>query len=600
MVDPMKQYQISKTTAALLVSLFISSLANAATFAELDLTVGMSVNSSGTKYHKTGTVKCNPAGRNPDREHFDGGLKPISSTEGNGTYAEASKTVSYDLRTNYADAHWMNPRNFTVSIKNETAQDGSVAEITLTDRQKLSQSDTNRGTCSHTDWVAKANKDLLNGKIRVGYVMPPNTWAVRVKRTKAVGVFGRQLTNAKSSALASMMGLLNLEKDPRVVNEEFVAWAEPGSKIYQEFAFDNLNEGGEVNGTYSVKFTPIAEIGSGDTSQTLLKSLVEKTELALRADPKSFVGFVDLAVGLLANPTKLKAMTSDSKTTAVYKLTNSLSQIANQPLDAKGFWDVRAAASILAFEISLSLLDDFSPYCDVQAVNLPFSGTMNVSGMRLAYMYLSRAQSRLENYRFSQYSAYLDQLVSYQQANLTYAKVRTDAKRLRDMKKAYELLQNSVGEITPFAAALSEIKYVLSKFKSVGAGESTTENLVKDLSALAGVEDAFIRDFILRLRDFKASNTSVVQADDLRDRLNAIVESQQRVVEMLDNNVRFLSIDGDTDQSSFTGMIQTLISNNIAVFEKPLQWSTLERIRSVYKKADRVEATVTQAKKCLL
>lgn len=588
---------------------FFALNASAQTFVETDLEVGISVRASGTRHHRVGTFNCNPLGRNPEVEHFNVGPSAGTSKVGNARVEDASKTLSYPITINYADAHWITARLLNVGVSNSTDSRGNRnVTVTLKDSIKKEQGNTNHGDCSNTNWIAKTEKDTLNGSIRIGYKMPPHVWAVKVTRSERTGSFAR-------AEDAGIVNNLNPQADPRRVGESFVVWAVPGTEIYQDVKFKNLVTGDGASGKISLVFEPVVFNSISSTSDptdesptrlisgnatTILKTL--NTAIAnYRRNSKTADTLFKTLISLAAHPDVLMDVVTNNPTHAINRLASDLAQIANAGRIGNMAQDVQFAAAILGFEVGLRVLEDVAPYCDTYSTELLITGQkVNVSGMRLAYAYLSRALARIENYRFSHYKAYLDQLHEYEKAGLRYSEVRNDPKKLKQMQMAYRALQASLVGITPFKAALNELNFVLSKFKAVGASKSSTDTIRAYLTELAGHEETFVTDFVYRLRAFKPSNNDFVKVQDLRERLDLIVDKQEELITLMKTNIRFLSLENNADTTSFVAMMERVIAENIAIFQKPLLWNDFEAIRKSYLNSEKVNAVLQQAGKCLM
>lgn len=585
--------------------------AEAQTFVQTDLEVGISVRASGVRHHKTGTVDCNPFGRSPDVEHFNAGPQAGKSKASNARVEDASKTLSYPITINYADAHWIRARVLNVDIQNTTDNEGrKTVSVTLNDSIKKTQNNTNRGDCSHTNWVAKSEKDVLNGNIRIGYTMPPHVWAVKVTRVERTGSFA-------SAEDSGVVNNLNPQADPHRVGKPFIVWAIPGTDIYHEVKFKNLTTGDGASGTLTVVFEPVAqdylsdgirdrseirptriETGNAGKLLTILNAAIRN----YNRNPVTADTLFKNLVSLVARPDVLKDLATNNPTYAINQLALDLAQIANAGRIGNMAQDVQFAAAILGFEVGLRLLEDVAPYCDTHTIELFTTGEkVTTSGLRMAHAYLSRAMSRIENYRFSHYKAYLDQLSEYERAGLSYSDVRNDSKKLKQLQTALKALQTAIGsKITPFGAALNDLNFILSKFKAVGASKSSTDMIRSYLVELSKEEHAFISDFVYRLRAFRPGNNNVVQVQDLQDRLDAIIEKQEELLFLMKTNVRFLSLDNNADTTSFTAMMERVIAENIAIFEKPLLWNDFEEIRKSYLNSDKVTSVLQQASKCLM
>lgn len=434
--------------------------------------------------------------------------------------------------------------------------------------------------------------------------MPANTWAVKVVRHDGLGV----LNTLNNDTPSRIVNALNAELDPAVSRSEFTVWAKPESDIYQEFLFNNANFGSEADGSFSIDFIPV---GKGELTERQINDLKSQMSVILNGpssvssqlNPNNIFGaFTDTAISFINNPQGTKTIAAGLSTKEIYLLIDDLRKVAHSSDLSAGVWDARAAASILSFELSLLLLNDLGPYCSTMEVHLPYTDkTVNTLGLRMAHLYLARALSRVENYRFSQYREFLDQMSRYQNAGLSYSAVRTDPAKMQQMRDAYNILKAVAGDgITPFGAALTEVKFVLSKFKSIGAGQATTDEILTLLSGLSEVEDKFVQDFVLKLREFKSNNHNKVDVTDLKERVARIEREQQQVLHLMRHNVRFLSLGEGADTSSFVSMMQNLISNNVSIFRKPLQFAVFESIRAAYVNNESVNQTLKQAEQCIM
>ena len=591
-------------------AILLSSLGASTTFAQayvdLGIQVGMQVSASGIKKHKTGTVNCNPFGRSPNREPLNWGPLDFINAAGNGRY-EKSATAVYPVDTVWAGHSWR-PRTLSVKITQEQEKSGAtVMTIELVDQQSNSTSATDRGDCHTSDWQAIASKDLLNGKIEIGYKMPKSVWAVSVTRLERTGVFqsperSQSQQKAPVESATAFNNMLNKHMDPRVINSEFIAWGMPESDVSQVIEFSAFVAGQPVSGRYKIRFMPMVSSISAEQSKSLLEKTNELIEGAYpQKEDKEFARkMTSHVVSLVADQNKLQQFSDEISTQDLYALIGKLNKLMNQAVAKSQFWHIKASAAILNYELSLRLLQTFGPFCETREVDLPLLGKrVTVSGLRMAFLYLARAQARVEKYKFSTYEAMIDQLLEFSKKGLTYSAVSNNADTMAKLRKSYEILQNAAGSgVTPFAAALDEVQFILTQFKSVGAGEATTATIKANLTELGGIEKQFVTDFVLRLKQFRANNQSAVDVSDLKTRLDKIVEMQAEIAHLMQHNVRFLSLDDSNSTDNVISMILDLISNNVRLFTEPLE-NSFEPIRAAYNKVQDPTKIVERAQRCL-
>ncbi|NUM41038.1 MAG: hypothetical protein HUU45_05320 [Leptospiraceae bacterium] len=494
-----------------------------------------------------------------------------------------------------------NIRTVVLSLNSSVTGLSETVQLKLTDSYPPIHERYYSWKCGHTNLVVRQSRGTVAGLIKVEYTVPENVWAIRIDRNGS-GQLSR--TNMKE-----VKGVLNENYD-RALSATEVFWVKPGSKITQEIAVPENVPGNDDLGTATITFSPVAadlsDAARIDKAITFLRSQYRTFDRNLTPAEleKEAIKFIEYASGLLLHRETFFSVGTRLRSQDLAMISKSLFSMANGVHKNVGLGlAVKTAAALASYEVAMKLLTDLSVYCDKVDVYLPISDkTVKVSGLRAASFWLSRGLLTIKNYDFKQYESFLGMLVQLESSRFTYAQVRQDKESMRKIQKTYDLLTEAIDVgASPFGIALKDVEKTLIKFNTIGSAGNDTTMLMKNLADLNGMESAFVLEFFKSLRQFVKGSDDIVVATPFANQLKQIIAAQSKVTNDMSNNIRLLSTEKVEDSNSVMRMAVDMLSNQIAIFELPLEGvQYFEKVRSEYLSNNDRSQTISKVRKCVM
>lgn len=548
-----------------------------------------------------------------NEEHFRHSLDCYRDGKGKQTHLIGTKTLILEgghKRGNLGVHKWSSsitspfPRKIrdvvlTTNLKNDGIND--KIEIKLEDIYGFSDAQYKSSQCGHTDGLARPFQAQIEGRIRIHYTVPENVWALRIERQ------GQGLLHNMN--MKSIEGVLNAGYDKTISSSE-IFWVKPGSQITQEISFPEAVPGNNNIGRAEIHFKPVTAVMSQANSAKDRISFLKKHSLeglknsSIQNDNEKSIDFINSAMSILLYPAQFSSILEKLPTQDLINLSNDLFTTANEiyPSAHLGL-PLKTAAALASYEVSMKLLNDLSAYCDIVDVHLPFKNkNIQVFGLRAAGFWLTRGLSSLKNYRFTEYQAFVDQLVALEFAGTTYADVNNDPKTMKQIQDAYDFLTETIDVGgSPFKIALKDVQRTLKKFGSISSSNEDTEHLISSLKEMDKLESKFVRSFFESLDSFTEKSPNVVQGKIFDQQLNHIRKMQNLLSNDMSRTIRLLSIEGNEDSNSVMNVMLGLLSHQVAIFEKPLNdVPYFENIRREYfTNKDRMK-TIKKVQNCVL
>ncbi|HEY1080058.1 MAG TPA: hypothetical protein VGE46_08165, partial [Bdellovibrio sp.] len=151
---------------------------------------------------------------------------------------------------------------------------------------------------------------------------------------------------------------------------------------------------------------------------------------------------------------------------------------------------------------------------------------------------------------------------------------------------------------SPFRAALKDLQRNLKQFGAIGSNDVDTEALVKSLNELSRTEEKFVRELFASMEAFDVDSREIVKGQDFLNQLKVLKDAQNKIADNMENNIRLLSA-GGADSGAVMNTMHTLLSNQIAVFDKELKIDYFETLRSEYFRNNGRIGTIEKSKMCV-
>lgn len=565
-------------------------------FVSLELNVGAEYTGKIRVDHKDIFMKC------------DGGPAEVSevppdavySSSGNGFFTSNANRM-YSVNRHIVNQSYFNSRNFNVVInfsERTNATDKSyVAEIDISDSRKFKEDFRHDGECDEVKYYMEATRDLINGTIKVGYVMPANTWAVIIKRERLDG----DLNFGNSSGFFN--GAINASLTEVGLNQEVVVWGKPNSQVYDQLTLPSVL-GRPITGKYRMVFTPlvdqqilnVAAENIGEKFESPLNRNVLGSTQSLNANR-----FVKAGLTLLSSPQRLRYIVDELGLVRSYELIKKLRTTMSSGSSLEWAWEAKATATLLSTELAFLILEDFKPFCTNQSLYLPYrQETTNVLGLKVAYFYLSKAAIRVSLANFEHIHSLLNKLQDLSKESKSYAQVKASATEFKQIKDATAKVINfSDLSETPFTQALTELEYILSKFKSFGGGKTATAQIHEDLKALVNIEQGFTTDLYKNLKRFTAKDPQTIDVKDLVERINIIQERKNSFTSTLKATLPSFTLVASEGPQDFLDPIYGLLTMSLRLLNGELK-NEFESFRKAYVVKDRFDSVISTTRNCVV
>lgn len=526
-----------------------------------NLTIGIHVSGQGWE-KKKGKGKC-------------GRTRAKKSAKSYGPSEWKKETGLVTIAENSEPVFELNPaRKFKIKYVTTPIQGGTRLDVDFEDSVNESWESHRNGDCKEQFMDFRAERDYLTGSLIVGYKMPPNTWVVKMKRTRyADGV----LVAGKSEG-RNMVNAFNGHLDRGLLNQEYLVWAAPGSEVYQEFKFDRESSGKGIKGGFTVEFLKM----DPPSKKRMPISMAALKELALEFRTRPEPSDIPLLAALIGDDAKLAQMADSSTVHEIHDTIVALNAVTASGAAEAEAWHKKTGAMILAHKLALRLLREVAPYCKMEEVQLPSTGKKaSVLALKLASFLISRSKARLSSQHFEHYKAFLEGLKKFELEGLTYSDVRNNPELFGQVRKSYDILRNTADlDISPLSGSLRDLQFIRDRFPSVGPKEASLDRVLEQMKKARANEEVFNQSFMQYLRGFNPRNTAKVDAKGFRQSLEQFEIAQLETLAIIEEHYRFVQLGSPTEVNTFIGMMTELIAHNVELFTEQVE--NFEGIRAYF------------------
>jgi hypothetical protein len=603
-------------TKLLALALLCPALAHAQEASvRVQITPTVEYDSRQTTFHDGGSMRCHPEWSGGRSEPFEPLRQKAESSENFELLQSDVRTISLSGNV-YGKGHYdLRRLRFQTDIQQPIDPYAArYFRLNISDWTFDTIDGDDSFDCGHTRYSALFARSILNGEISFAYKMPKGVWVVKVRQDSS-----DHLSLVKEDAV---IGALRVGRGLKP--NEILVWAKPGSTLEFKYRFHDFAPGKSVKGDARLGIQPLIEstlpdqMYSGIGKMISIQDAPEALAASAKLNTKNDAVFLALNAPM-TNEEKLLALLSRivaSKTVREQMIkanrTEALNDFISRDLASFVYGaeaealsaDIKAMASFAAYALSVDLLRDTAPYCSMTDVETPVAGrTISVRGVKLAWYYLSQAYARIKYYNFENYRAIFSEIAAYERTGLTYSEVMRDPTKRSNLQRAYKALTAMDLSKMPFSAALTDVQFILKKFKTVASSETDMNRILADLTSLAKEERPFVRATMDRFMQFNESNQEKVVIADLIQKLDSIVARQDRVQSDLKDRVRFLSFD-ESSVSELASFLSQLITRNIEILQTPLSIKDVvqvdfDKLREAFITENNVDPLISTVQECM-
>jgi hypothetical protein len=429
-------------------------------------------------------------------------------------------------------------------------------------------------SCKFKRWNMAYSSPTIEGEIEVIYKVPNDVWILRVNRSVTEGLF--QLTNIESIDHRGFKNSLNPFMDDSLPNEDVYVWVTPGSVISQKYIFTDSKKNTQLpfNGSLNIKIYKYISnnsvFGEDEAFDFILNDL--KNMSLLVSNEKEAIDFSLKLANIFNNKDILIHLINKLSIFDLEVLFGWLSVLRDYPRLDNYQGHVRIAATILAFELSKTYLNNFGPFCKKASVIFPYKDQkINVSWLSLTNYYVLKSMDRIENYNVDSIAEFINILSKFEQDGYTYSDIRNNPIKFDKVQKAFEILKLAVDfRQSKMKLSLVEMETVFQNEESPASKIESSHLLLKSLRDLSVVEMGVIQSLVDKMRDFQSDNQNKVEVDSLKESLGGFRYKISEFIDLMDSNSMLYT----TSASGLKKMHELIIDlsiNNILVFNKKME-----------------------------
>ncbi len=510
--------------------------------------------------------------------------------------------------------YYHNVRNIIAKAKITTSENNKEHRLVLT-LDENRPFDSQNGIVSITDgkknkntWTGIFTNPSVTGTIRVGFTFPENVWVIKLKRKVSDNILNLTHINTTTNGFTDVRGLhgsLNGNFDPALLGKEVYVWGKPGSKVFQEFAYNKETQ--DVKGTLEFQFEVFpsgeaAAISVSDAVDLLIKDKIPQIISGTSNDSRLVAQeeFIEMVATTFATPESIRKVVESQSTERLELFLDRLAIVRDTVFEKHEFSHSKIAATILSARIAETYLKDLYPFCESTVVNLPYQNTeIKTSWLTVASFLLRRVKNRLEYHSIEHFVALIKGIQQYQDKGLTYAEVRNNKEEYKKILRAYKVLSESTNlRESPFSASAKEINYILGNTGSLGNGGQSSSELTDSIKVLSELETNFTKDIINKVRAFQPKNSEKVDVSDLVARAKSMESSVGSAIDALENGRQLFAV-SETGLSGLLNVISNFGINHVQIYLQN-KFGEFEFFRKNYFNETELKESSTKIDKCLL
>lgn len=482
-----------------------------------------------------------------------------------------------------------------INVTNEM----SKISIDLSEASTKHREDGWSSGCENNHWNQYLQSSGYKGTVDFEYKVPKDVWAVKVIESPTNDVF-------KAEHLKSLSGAL---LDPNGRGER-ILWVQPEQTIKRSFPIDaeKNKQRGKVH--YDVSFEPFGDSLSIEQVAMALNELISEADLNFVSKAKidDMRVMLKRSFSLIRSRKNFREALKSYSTSKLDNLASKLFSIAMSEkivIDTEVTMLLKSVSAVLSYEIAATLTDELASYCDVRTVNLPYSSkVLEVKGAHYAVFMMERLIRRLEGNSLGAYKTFFDYVASLEGERMTYAQASNNESVRKKLESAFQTVRIVARpERRPYADAYQDLVNFARVFRSIGTGAESTDAIAKNMSSLADLEDAFIRDMFVHVRQYGSTHTEPISVQNLRAQISEMQRLQAEITYQLRNHTRFLSLTGESGVDSLNAMLTRFLEHNLNILQNTIENKKFkfdfESIRAAYVDVQKIKSDNETIRKCI-
>lgn len=531
------------------------------------------------------SLDCYPSGKNTENSALGGEIIQANQN--------LQQTNAQDINSKFG----INLGAVTYNM--QKVESPSQSEINLTLNSNVNWSSYRNigdSKCVLREYHWKVSTHKLSGKYEIKLKIPKNVWFVSLKLANSgqIGNFGKKVVGDLHSATINP--------------SETILWVRPESEISIPVEVEGYVTNSNI-GQISIVFQ------KGLSSNISLNSEYSKN---LRLAQKNLISFnnsqvdkserinnlrnfLNLGHQILESSSISDQITRELNLDQNRAILDWLFEVANDPTTRYGQYTehVKAMSAAVGYQLSLSLLNDLMVFCKDIDIYLPLTDkTIKTSGLKAAFFWMNKDLKRLENIRFPEIRALMEEIVRWENLGLKYSDIAYNKVEFKKLDESY-LKIRKYSEIG--SDVFGDLKFGLNKtlsvFGTAGTNLVITNEIKERLDSLALQRRELNKNITKLVMSFTYDNQNNVSATNLLESLNALEKNTLELSRDFKDRIKLVSV-GDENESA-TAIMTSLLSHQLAIFQKPLQSSFAEPIRLLFYKLEQEQNISSTFNKCL-
>lgn len=473
------------------------------------------------------------------------------------------------------------------------------SEINLTLNSKINWSayrNKDDSKCVLREYHWKVSSHKLSGKYDIKFKIPKNVWFVSLKLENSgqMGNFGKKVVGDLHSTTINPT--------------ETILWVRPESEITIPLELSGYVTNSDI-GKVSIIFQKgLASSVTYNSEYSKNLRLAQKNLVSFNNNQgdksekiSNLRNFLNLGQKILESSTISDQITRELNLDQNKAILDWLFQVANDPTTRYGLYTehIKAMSAAIGYQLSLSLLKDLMVFCKDIDVYLPLTDkTIRTSGLKAAFFWMNKDLKRLENIRFPEIRALVEEIVRWENLGLKYSEVAYNKVEFKKLDESYlKIRKYSEIGYDVFGDLKFGLNKTLSVFGSAGTNLLITNEIKDRLDSLALQRRELNKSITKLVMSFTYDNQSNISASSLLAGLNALEKNTLELSRDFKDRIKLVSV-GDENESA-TAIMTSLLAHQLAIFEKPLQSSFAEPIRLLFYQLEQDQNISSTFNKCL-
>lgn len=434
--------------------------------------------------------------------------------------------------------------------------------------------------CILREYHWKVGSHRIAGDYKINIQIPQNTWLISVSIPKNEGQIAK-ISGPVEGGVHSV----------QIENQETLLWVKPGSTISIPIHADGYAGGGRFGEIRVQVKKSLSRLN--DFKQDGNSRLLEIRDKLLggekRGSNELIMQFLEIGHQLLQNSQMSELTTQNFGLEKNKVVLDWLFAMANDPSTekyGKFTQHVKAMAAAVGYQLSLNLLIDLTVFCQEAEVFLPLTGkTIRSNGLKAAYFWISKDLKRLENLRFPEIRAFVEEIVRWENSNLRYSDIAGNKAEFKKLDEGYIKMRrfSEIG-LDIFGDIKFGLEKTLSKFGTLGSNMILVGEIRSQLTQLADQRRSLNRDLTKLVNEFTYTNHDFIRAASLLTKLNELESQTKILAKDIKAKTKLVAVDGNTD--SATATMTNLFTHQMAIFERPLASKFADAIRVLFFKIE--------------